>query len=461
MNIKLIVDNLPSYMNDVPEIVRAFLPFVTISDEGAPFEIRIEENENSVYANIICPLYGDDSTTISIPFTVDSLEYKRFAKREVKKLLYRYLSNKLNVSLPYGSLTGVRPTRIYYDSICSYSNINKHLIEDYYVEESRAKLIENVVKGQEKIYSSNDDEVDIFVNIPICPTRCRYCSFISTEIGRVKKLVPAYVKCVQDEINEIKQQIEKQRLKVRSIYIGGGTPTSLNADELRSICSLLSCYKVEFTVEAGRPDSITRDKLKALEECGVTRISINPQTFKDETLEILGRAHTTQQLYEAFSLAREFSFDVNMDLIAGLPGESYEDFAVSLDNAIALDPENITVHTLSLKRGSTLKEEGTERKMDGTIRRMTDYSISKLEECGYIPYYMYRQKNMADGLENVGWCKPNKQCIYNVDYMEETTSVFSAGAGAVSKMVYHLDGRIERTANPKGFEEYLRRKGAL
>ena len=461
MNIKLIVDSLPSYMNDVPEIVRAFLPFVTISDDGEPFEIRVDENENSVCASIFCSLYGNDSTTISISSSSNSLEYKRIAKREVKKLLYRYLSNKLSVSLPYGSLTGVRPTRIYYDSIGSHSNIKSHLIEDYYVEESRARLIENVVKGQQNVYSTNNKEVDIFVNIPICPTRCRYCSFISTEIGRVKKLVPLYVKCVQDEINEIKEQIEKVCLNVRSIYIGGGTPTSLNADELRSICSLLSCYKVEFTVEAGRPDSITRDKLKALEECGVTRISINPQTFIDETLEILGRAHTTKQLYEAFELAREFSFDVNMDLIAGLPGESYEDFVTSLNNAIALNPENITVHTLSLKRGSTLKEEGTVRKMDGTIRRMTDYSISKLDASGYIPYYMYRQKNMADGLENVGWCKPGKQCIYNVDYMEETTSVLSAGAGAVSKMVYHLDGRIERKANAKGFEEYLRRKGAL
>lgn len=461
MNIKLIVDSLPSYMNDVPEIVRAFLPFVTISDDGEPFEIRVDENENSVCASIFCSLYGNDSTTISISSSSNSLEYKRIAKREVKKLLYRYLSNKLSVSLPYGSLTGVRPTRIYYDSIGSHSNIKSHLIEDYYVEESRARLIENVVKGQQNVYSTNNKEVDIFVNIPICPTRCRYCSFISTEIGRVKKLVPLYVKCVQDEINEIKEQIEKVCLNVRSIYIGGGTPTSLNADELRSICSLLSCYKVEFTVEAGRPDSITRDKLKALEECGVTRISINPQTFIDETLEILGRAHTTKQLYEAFELAREFSFDVNMDLIAGLPGESYEDFVTSLNNAIALNPENITVHTLSLKRGSTLKEEGTVRKMDGRIRRMTDYSISKLDASGYIPYYMYRQKNMADGLENVGWCKPGKQCIYNVDYMEETTSVLSAGAGAVSKMVYHLDGRIERKANAKGFEEYLRRKGAL
>lgn len=461
MNIKLIVDSLPSYMNDVPEIVRAFLPFVTISDEGEPFEIKIEEYENSVYASIICSFYGNDNTSFCIPSSVNSLEYKRIAKREVKKFLYCYLYNKLGVSLPYGSLTGVRPTRIYYDAIGSYSNINKHLIEDYYVEESRAKLIENVIKGQEKVYSTKDDEVDVFVNIPICPTRCRYCSFISTEINRVRKLVPSYVKCVQNEINEIKEQIVKERLKVRSIYIGGGTPTSLNADELRSICSLLSCYKVEFTVEAGRPDSITRDKLKALEECGVTRISINPQTFKDETLEILGRAHTTKQLYEAFELAREFNFDVNMDLIAGLPGESYEDFVVSLNSAIALNPENITVHTLSLKRGSTLKEEGVERKMDGTIRRMTDYSIFKLGACGYIPYYMYRQKNMADGLENVGWCKPNKQCTYNVDYMEETTSVLSAGAGAMSKMVYHIDGRIERKANPKGFEEYLRRKGAL
>ncbi len=273
----------------------------------------------------------------------------------------------------------------------------------------------------------------------------------------MRKLVPQYVSCVAKELEEINKRIVGENLQVRSVYYGGGTPTSISAEELESLLKLTN-YGCEFTVEAGRPDSITREKLAVMEKHGVTRISVNPQTFKDDTLRILGRRHTTEDLYRAFSLAREFDFDINMDLIAGLPDEKFEDFKLSLEKSIELSPENITVHTLSLKRGSVLKEEGAKKNMDGSIREMVDYSIDRLKSEGYRPYYMYRQKNMADGLENVGWCKPGKACIYNVDYMEETNSVLSAGAGAMSKFVYKSEGRIERQCNAKGFEEYLRRK---
>lgn len=453
-------NNLPSYMNDVPEIVRAFYPFVICEGDGDLVELTVDELEDSIKISISSPL-GNLDEVRSICYEKGSLEFKRIAKRETKNLLYSFLNKLTNISLPYGSLTGVRPTRLYYDKIGISSNIKQQLVDDFFVDPSRADLIEKVVDGQKEIYSTNEKEVDIFVNIPICPTRCRYCSFISTEIGRVKKYVQSYVDCVVNELTDIKRKVVDNSYLVRSIYIGGGTPTSLTAEQLYQICKPLSDFNVEFTVEAGRPDSITYEKLLALKKCGVTRISVNPQTFKDETLLSLGRNHTTKQLLDAFVLAREFDFDVNMDLIAGLPGENYEDFVTSLNKAIDLNPENITVHTLSLKRGSTLKQEGNEKKMDGSIRRMTDYAIEKLTINGYIPYYMYRQKNMADGLENVGWCKPEKQCIYNVDYMEETTSVLSAGAGAVSKYVYHDQGRIERESNAKGFEEYLRRKGVL
>ena len=461
MNINFLADNLPSYMNDVPEIVRAFSPFIIIDEAGYKVLLKVEEIENKIFASILTDLYGCFSLQKNITFKTGSLEFKRVAKREVKKFLYEFCKTITGISLPYGSLTGVRPTKLYYDNIGISSNIKDMFIEEFSVCESRATLIQNVVKGQDGIYSIDENEVDIFVNIPICPTRCRYCSFISTEIGRVKKLVPTYVDCVLKEIYDIKATINEKGLRVRSIYFGGGTPTSISAEDIAKLCKPLAEFGVEFTVEAGRPDSITFEKLKALSENGVTRISVNPQTFKDETLEILGRAHNTQQLYDAYKMARKFNFDINMDLIAGLPNETFDDFVSSLNKAIELDPENITIHTLSLKRGSTLKAEGLEKKMDGSIRKMADYSIERLSSAGYIPYYMYRQKNMADGLENVGWCKPGKQCVYNIDYMEETTSVLSAGAGAMSKFVYHDNGRIERNCNPKGFEEYLRRKGAL
>ncbi len=461
MIVNFITENLPSYMNDVPEIIRAFSPFIILDENGDNVKLSVSENDGVLYADIISETYGAFSLIKKLNFIAGSLDYKRVAKRLIKNFLYDFCHKITGKSLPYGSLTGVRPTKLYYDNIGIYSNIKQYFVDEFSVDVSRAKLIESVVEGQKGIYSVNDEDVDIFVNIPICPTRCRYCSFISTELGRVKKLIPIYVDCVKKEIVNIKEIISEKALNVRSIYFGGGTPTSLSPNYLTSLCSLLSNYNVEFTVEAGRPDSISYDKLKALSDCGVTRISVNPQTFKDATLEILGRSHTSKQLYEAYDLARKFNFDINMDLIAGLPNESFDDFVSSLNSAIALDPENITIHTLSLKRGSNFKDDGMEKKMDGSIRRMADYSIETLSQANYIPYYMYRQKNMADGLENVGWCKMNKQCIYNIDYMEETTSVLSAGAGAMSKYVYHDNGRIERYCNPKGFEEYLRRKGAL
>ena len=460
MNINFITDNLPTYMNDVPEVIRAFSPHITLSDDGELVTIFVSEKEGSVSVAIQSDKHGEFTSLETIDFLFGSLEYKRLAKRCAKKLLYSFCNKITGVNLPYGSLTGVRPTKLYYDLIGSTSNIKSVFIDEFCVEPKRAELIENVVKTQGGIYSTAQDEVDIFVNIPICPTRCKYCSFISTEYGRVKKLVPAYVECVKNELELINERVVNEKLKVRSIYFGGGTPTSLSAEQLKQLCSCLK-YNVEFTVEAGRPDSITAEKLQALKDSGVTRISVNPQTFKDSTLEILGRAHNTEQLYSANELARKFGFDINMDLIAGLPNESFEDFSASLNRALELHPENITIHTLSIKRGSTLKLEGSEKTMDGSIKKMTDYSIDLLSKAGYFPYYMYRQKNMADGLENVGWCKPGKQCIYNIDYMEETTTVLSAGAGAMSKMVFHEAGRIERNCNPKGFEEYLRRRSAL
>lgn len=451
-------DNLPSHMNDVPEVVRAFFPYVEIADDADDvLSVDVEELNGAVNIKLGGNVVKNDVSVTNIDGMPGELVYKRLAKRSVKQKLYLALSNLTGVNLPYGSLTGVRPTRLYYDAIGSYSNVKQHLIDDFFVEEKRAELVENVVETQKDIYNFSGEGIDVFVNIPICPTRCKYCSFISTEYPRVRKLVPQYVSCVARELEEISKKIADENLKVRSVYYGGGTPTSISAEELGSLLKLTS-YGCEFTVEAGRPDSITREKLAVMEKHDVTRISVNPQTFKDETLRILGRRHTTEDLYRAFSLAREFDFDINMDLIAGLPGEKFEDFKLSLEKSIELSPENITVHTLSLKRGSILKEEGARKNMDGSIREMVDYSIDRLKNEGYRPYYMYRQKNMADGLENVGWCKPGKACVYNVDYMEETNSVLSAGAGAMSKFVYKSEGRIERQCNAKGFEEYLRRK---
>lgn len=450
-------NNFPPYMNDVPEVVRAFYPFIVIdnyADDFLDVECIFSDAELEV---VIKSSFCEEKRFKMTVINDSSLEYKKQTKRFVKTKLYEFCKTLTGIKLPYGSLTGVRPTKMYYDLIGSAGNIKKHIIETFDVSQERADLIEEVVNNQAPIFNYSGEGIDIFVNIPFCPTRCRYCSFISTEIGRIKKRIPEYVECVSKELEEIRNIVERDNLKVRSVYFGGGTPTSLEADDLRKLLSYVQ-YGCELTVEAGRPDSITREKLIALSEMNVTRISINPQTFKQSTLDILGRAHSVEQIYSAYALAREFNFDVNMDLIAGLPEETYEDFVHSVDECIRLNPENITVHTLSIKRGSTLNNENAHKVMDGTVKKMADYSRKALNSHGYGAYYMYRQKNMADNLENVGYAKPGKACIYNVDYMEETNTILSAGAGAVSKFVYKDENRIERSCNAKGFEEYIRRK---
>lgn len=452
---------LPSYMNDVQEVVRAFSPYIIIDAEaeGCISVVADITREGDMRMRIASSCAPAVEEICPAPHKGE-LEDKRIFKSFVKRKLYSYCNRLTGVSLPYGSLTGVRPTAVYYRAIGSHSNIIDYLTEEYDVEPLRAKLIADVVAGQAPVYNSEGEGVDVFVNIPICPTRCRYCSFISTEYARVRKLVPAYVEAVAEELEAIGDVIRRDDLKVRSVYFGGGTPTSLSAEELKRLVALAS-YGTEFTVEAGRPDSVTDEKMRALAAGGVTRVSVNPQTLKDETLAAIGRKHTTAQFFEAFRIARGYGFDINTDLIAGLENETPDDFKASLDGVIALSPENITVHSLSVKRGAALREEGVGKIADGRVKAMTEYAIATLKSAGYIPYYMYRQKNTADGLENVGYCKPGKQCIYNVDYMEETNTVLSAGAGAVTKYVYSREGRFERKSNAKGFEEYLRRAGKL
>ncbi len=449
---------LPPYMNDVPEVIRAFSPHIQESPEGDP--LRIELSETDAALSWCVALDGTvDEGRIALPD--ERLLAKRLAKRAVKNAVYRVLSASCGVSLPYGSLTGVRPTKLFYDLNGSDSYRIQQLIEQFYVSPARAELIGNVVKNQRGYYLPSDDKLDLFVNIPICPTRCKYCSFISTEYHRVKRLVPLYVEAVGEEIGQIASRAKESGKTLNGIYVGGGTPTSLNAAELEAILKPLSHFGVEFTVEAGRPDSVTEEKLKALKDLNVTRISVNPQTLHDRTLQRIGRGHTTADFYRTYEGAAKYGFDINTDLIAGLPGESFEDFRYSLDTVLSLRPENVTVHTLSIKRGAIFKEEGQEKRVDGAVRAMADYAIDTLCGSGYLPYYMYRQKNMADNLENVGYCLPDKQCRYNIDYMEESNTVLSAGAGAVSKFVSVAENRIERRSNAKGFEEYLRRAGKI
>jgi len=442
-----------NYLNDVQDIVRGFFPYLQI-DEDAEEYLKVDYvYSNSVFYLMISSSFsGEKSASFDVSSDDNSL-YKKLTKRFIKNCIYDYLSNYFNVSLPYGSLTGVRPTKLYYEILGYHNEPESMLKSEFRVSSSRAELIGKAVKAQKGIYQPSLETADIYVNIPFCPTRCAYCSFISSEVKKVEKLLPKYAESTAREIDAIISILYKSNKKLKSVYIGGGTPTSIGVNNLEKILEPLSCLDVEFTVEAGRPDTLTEEMLDMLKRKNVTRLSVNPQSFNQKTLDKIGRKHSVDAVYEGFRIAREKGFIVNMDLIALLPEEDFEDFSYSLEKAIELRPDNITIHTLSIKRGAELSAIESER---GLALGMTDYAYSRLEKEGYMPYYMYRQKNMADNLENVGFSIKGKECVYNIDMMEETNAVYGAGAGAMTKLFY-LYGAIERVSNPKGIKEYLER----
>ena len=394
--------------------------------------------------------------------SLSQLRQKSYRKRMVKNYLYSILNKELNKALPWGSLTGVRPTKFVRDLI-SYGDMKEHLIaemleKDYFVSKQRAKLVPMIIKNQ-KCIIRNDNLVDLYVNIPICPTRCMYCSFISNEISRVKDRVEEYIDCVIKEIDAVKEIVKNKAYIVRTIYIGGGTPSVLTATQLDRLLNSLNFPVTEFTVECGRADTITEEKLDVLKNHKVTRISINPQTFCEATLKRIGRKQKNMQVLEAYSKALERGFIVNMDIIAGLPGEKLGIFKRTLNTLLELYPNNITIHTLSVKNGALLKQnpEMLEENNDKIVLDMVNYAEETLLNNDYKPYYIYRQKNQLAGLENVGFYRDEDICIANIDSMEETNTIIGIGAGSMSKRVFNIDKVIKREPNVKFIEEYIDR----
>lgn len=379
----------------------------------------------------------------------DEIVFRRLAKRYAKLAFYRVLS-RAKGDLPWGALTGIRPTKLAYAERAAGRPFEK-LFTEMSVSGENAALVARVLKAQEGIYGFGGQ--DLYVSLPFCPTKCEYCSFITAPIDRTRGYVETYVSCLEKELASLAPVLDN----VRSIYVGGGTPFVLEESQLTRIYAAMKALlplSCEYTVEAGRPDVFTKEKLKISRDYGVNRICVNPQTFNDATLEKIGRKHTAAQTLRAYEMAREYGFDINIDLIAGLADESVEDFRASLERAIALDPENITVHTLCLKSGAKLKEEVSRLRVWG-IADMIALSRERLTAAGYEPYYLYRQKYQAGGLENVGWAKPHKACVYNVDVMEEITDNVAVGAGAISKRLYGAGERIERLASPKDIPTYI------
>ena len=382
------------------------------------------------------------------------LERKRYAKRFSKLAVYLALREVTGLSMPWGALTGIRPTKLAYAELAAGRDFAP-MFRQFGVSEENISLVRDVLRAQQGIYGREEGAADLYVGIPFCPSKCNYCSFITADIGRTGQYVEAYLGALEREIAACRGLYRR----LKSLYIGGGTPLVLEPALLRRVLEALAPFAeagVEYTVEAGRPDVFTAEKLRLLKDYGVTRICVNPQTFCDATLERIGRRHTAADIYRAYDMARPFGFDVNFDLIAGLTGESTEEFCRSVDEAVALAPENITVHTLCLKKGARLKEE-EERLSGAGISDMIAYARKKLYGAGYEPYYLYRQKYMADNNENTGWTKPGRACVYNIDVMEEIADNIACGANAVGKKLFDGGARIERAGAPKDIPTYIQK----
>ena len=441
---------LDNYTGDLMELIRAF-HLRTDKDFSLHLDYSVEGDRMSVSLKLSGEIEREYTYNYTIVFS-DEMERKRLEKRHLKEAIYNTIVDYTGVELPYGCLTGIRPTKLFRE----LGERARDMFEnEFSVSKNKVDLVEKIVKVQEPIRNDGDG-YDVFVFIPFCPTRCTYCSFVSVPIDKQKKLIEPYVECLLKEIEFIKEVVEKKNLKIRTVYVGGGTPTSIPMELLDKILGSLEWFKpFEFTVEAGRPDTINFDILTMLKSHGVSRISINPQTFNDKTLALIGRKHTTALVEEVYGLAKDM-FSVNMDLIACLPGETLDDFKHSVDKAISLDPDNITVHTLYLKKGSALKVGGYQSSDNDASEKMVDYGCSELMKAGYEPYYMYRQKYTSANLENVGYAKPNTLCVYNVDIMEEDTSILAMGAAAISKKWSKDLNLIERNANYKEPLEYVK-----
>ncbi|MBE5757351.1 MAG: coproporphyrinogen dehydrogenase HemZ [Clostridiales bacterium] len=393
-------------------------------------------------------------------FILDERFPLRYLKRYSKLCLFDLLKSvNPDKVLPWGSLTGIRPTKLMYEVINENNgDVDKAIeifIDDFSVDYDKTMMTIDIINNQ-KFIEIDENIVDLYINIPFCPTKCYYCSFISAPIDKCSHLLDPYIDALVTEIISTKKLISEKNYTVRSIYMGGGTPSILSPVQFEIILEHLD-YKVqEFTVECGRPDTITREKLEVLKKYGVTRISVNPQTFNDKTLEIIGRNHTSNDVIDAYNLAKEFGFTINMDLIAGLSGETLDDFKYSLNKAIECNPDNLTIHTLCVKRGSDLKDGGIEKSKEEDIFEMINYSYNLLKNDGYKPYYMYKQKNMLGNLENIGYFK-EKPSIFNIVSMEEFSSIIAVGANAISKRFFKSTNRIERFANVKNIPDYITR----
>lgn len=434
-----------------------------ISNSGITIKSYTENN------NICCDIYKDGNKISSSSEIMKNLDENIFASemsRLVKLTIFNSLQKIRKISMPWGILTGIRPTKKVNELLklgYTHEELEDILKYKYFVEQNKINLLFDIAQIEEKIIEKNSsNKISIYIGIPFCPTRCVYCSFTSFNLNQYTKKVDLYLECLEKEINGAKEYIND--FEIENIYVGGGTPTSLNEKQLNKLLEIISnSFKypsLEYTIEAGRADTINKEKLKLLKQFKVNRISINPQTMNDKTLKIIGRNHMQEDFTNAFYMARDIGFEnINTDVILGLTGENSSDVLYTMEKLFELNPDNLTVHTLSLKRASRLNE------IINTFNPSSFYEMEKMinitgeyaSKMNMYPYYMYRQKNTLGNFENVGYCKAGLESTYNIQIMEEKQTIISFGAGSTSKFYFDDKNLIERVFNLKSVDEYIRR----
>lgn len=471
---------------ELENVCRLFLPLekiITHHEEtpeeldGLIVECDLAERAGETHLSCRVRLDGFDETlTSTIPS--DSEDHLDACELEICTLLYHLLVKLLGFTHGWGLITGVRPVKLLrrLTREMGQEAALTYFRDKLLVGEHKRTLCQTTLQREDELLSlSRPDSFSLYISIPFCPTRCDYCSFVSQTVVQAQKLIPVYVEQLCQEIAHTGKLARKLNLRLETVYFGGGTPTTLSPEQLTALFKAieqsfdLSTVR-EYTVEAGRPDTVTPEKMAAIRAAGVGRVSINPQTLQPAVLAGIGRKHTVEQFYEAFDMARKAGFEnINTDLIAGLPGDTYDGFSDTLDKILALSPESVTVHTLSMKRASNimLQRRPDFNVVDDAIR-MVELTAQSLPQAGYQPYYLYRQSRTVGNQENVGWAKPGLEGLYNVYIMDETHTILGCGAGAVSKLKQPGTDYLERIFNYKfpyeyntGLEEMLNRKNAI
>ncbi|WP_346935065.1 coproporphyrinogen III oxidase [Clostridium sp.] len=457
-SIKVKLSNM-NFRYDVFLMINLFFSFINIEFVNEEFDLSIDIDEEA--GNII--IKGSEG------FFNYEINRNYKLSEEVKKSLFIYLRNITGKVLPWGTLVGIRPSKKALDLLekgYSEEEVIKEFKDRHETSKEKTKLCIDVAKYEKSVVNKDKDTISIYVGMPFCPTRCVYCSFTSNPIGGKSALVKDYLNAITKEIKAISKYVSEKNLTIETVYFGGGTPTSINDEEFEEIMNKI--YKgfvegkgvKEFTVECGRVDSITEGKLQSMKRYKVHRISINPQSMNDDTLKNIGRNHSSKDVENCFNLARSLGFhNVNMDMIVGLPGEDLSHINRSCEEILKLNPDSITIHGMSIKRGSRLHENLVNK---GQFTIPNQHELNAMYEAtkklsldlNMKPYYMYRQKNMVGNMENVGYCRDEKICIYNIQMIEEKQTIIALGADGVSKVVFLDENRIERFANVKDVKEY-------